>query len=188
MPETESAQSEPNPAEKKSLPQQLRTTALDVTNEAVVQSANLFLLARRVLFTSLGALAMTIDESADFVNKLVERGEVAESDLNRMVSEYMERSNEREEQASEGRRVTVGKATVALADSVEVILGRLNVPTRTDIDDLSRKIGQLNDKVLSLKQHSVSGPIVSAESPQASPESAPDSRNTRSGQNGGAAA
>ena len=71
MPEPESAQSEPNPTEKHSLPQQIRSTAVDVSNEALVQSANLFLVARRVLLTSLGALAMTIDESADFVNKLV---------------------------------------------------------------------------------------------------------------------
>lgn len=158
MSEPAPAQADPQPNTKQSLPQQLRSTALDVSNEAVVQSANLFLIARRVLFTSLGALAMTIDESSDFVNKLVERGEVAESDLNRMVSEYMERSNEREEEAAEGRRTTVDKATVALADSVEVILGRLNVPTRTDIDDLSRKIGQLNDKVLALKRHTVAAP------------------------------
>lgn len=188
MPESESAQSESNPAEKESPPQQMRTPAVDVSNEAVVQSANLFLVARRVLLTSLGALAMTIDESADFVNKLVERGEVAESDLNRMVSEYMERSNEREEKASAGRRVTAERASVALADSVEVILGRLNVPTRTDIDDLSRKIGQLNDKVLALKQHSVSRPVVSAEGAQASPESAPEGRDAHSGQNGSASA
>ncbi len=159
MPETESVNANQEPANKQSLPQQLRTTAVDVSNEALVQSANLFLVARRVLLTSLGALAMTLDESADFVNKLVERGEVAESDLNRLVTEYMERSNEREEEAAVGRRDTVDKATVALADSVEVILGRLNVPTRTDIDDLSRKIGQLSDKVMTLKQRRAAAEI-----------------------------
>ncbi len=153
MSESDAAQAEPNTTEKQSLPQQLRTTAAGVSNEALVQSANLFLVARRVLLTSLGALAMTLDESSDFVNKLVERGEVAEADLNRIVSEYVERSNEREDLAALGRRDTVEKATVALADSVEVILGRLNVPTRTDIDDLSRKIGQLSDRVLVLKEH-----------------------------------
>ena len=173
MPETESVHVDPNPANKQSLPQQLRNTAVDVSNEALVQSANLFLVARRVLLTSLGALAMTLDESADFVNKLVERGEVAESDLNRLVTEYMERSNEREEVAAVGRRDTVDKATVALADSVEVILGRLNVPTRTDIDDLSRKIGQLSDKVMTLKQRSAAAEIP-ADNGAFAPDATPD--------------
>ncbi len=183
MPEPESAQSEPNPTEKHSLPQQIRSTAVDVSNEALVQSANLFLVARRVLLTSLGALAMTIDESADFVNKLVERGEVAESDLNRLMSEYMERSNEREEEAAEGRRATVDKAGIALADSVEVILGRLNVPTRTDIDDLSRKIGQLSDKVLTLKQRSASRSLTDATA-TALDESAAETHKPSAGRNG----
>jgi poly(hydroxyalkanoate) granule-associated protein len=183
MSDPNAAQADPTPTDKQSLPQHLRTTAVDVSNEALVQSANLFLVARRVLLTSLGALAMTIDESADFVNKLVERGEVAESDLNRLVSEYVERSNEREEVAAIARRDTVDKATVALADSVEVILGRLNVPTRTDIDDLSRKIGQLSDKVLTLKQrtatsqHSADNGAVPADAKSAPAQDAVSKRN-----------
>ncbi len=165
----------------------LRRDVADVSNEVVVQSANLFLVARRVLLTSLGALAMTIDESAEFVSKLVERGEIAETDLSRMVSEYMERSNEREEHASEARRNTVDKATVALADSVEIILGRLNVPTRTDIDELSRKIGQLNDKVLSLKHTGVGAQIDGERDASQAVEAAAEPLSASGSENGSAA-
>lgn len=140
--------------EKKSLQDQIRDVAVDVRNEAIVQSANLYLIARRVLLTSLGAVAITFDEGNEFIEKLVDRGEVAEADIVKLVNDYVERSNVREEHASEGRRATVDKAAVALADSVEVILGRLNVPTRADIEELSRKIGTLNEKVVTLKQRS----------------------------------
>ncbi len=138
--------------DKKTMQDQLRDMAVDVRNEAIVQSANLYLMARRVLLTSLGAVALTLEEGDDFVNKLVERGEVAETDLNRMVEEFVRRSNEREASALETRKGTMDKAAYALADSVEVILGRLNVPSKGDLDELSRKISQLNEKVLALRQ------------------------------------
>lgn len=140
--------------EKKSLQDQLRDMAVDVRNEAIMQSANLYLIARRVLLTSLGAVAMTIEEGNDFIDKLVDRGEVAEADLARLVYDFVERSNEREVQHASERRATSDKAAAALADSVEVILGRLNVPTRSDIDELSRKISTLNEKVITYRQRS----------------------------------
>ena len=41
---------------------------------------------------------------------------------------------------------------MALEDSVETILTRLNVPNKTEIEELSRKINYLNEKVLALRQ------------------------------------
>ncbi len=144
--------------DKKTMQDQLRDVAIDVRNEAIVQSANLYLMARRVLLTSLGAVALTLEEGNDFANKLVERGEIAEFDLNRMVDEFVRRSNEREAAALETRKGAMDKAAYALADSVEVILGRLNVPSKGDLDELSRKISQLNEKVLALRQRNASSP------------------------------
>lgn len=142
--------------DKKTMQDQLRDVAIDVRNEAIVQSANLFLMARRVLLTSLGAVAMTLEEGNEFANRLVERGEVAESELSRMVEEFIQRSNTREATAMETRKSAMDKAAYALADSVEVILGRLNVPTKGDLDELSNKIRQLNEKVLALRQRTPS--------------------------------
>ena len=39
------------------------------------------------------------------------------------------------------------KAGIALEDSVETILNRLNVPNKNEIEELSRKIGLLSEKV-----------------------------------------
>lgn len=163
--------------DNRTMQDQLRDVAVDVRNEAIVQSANLYLMARRVLLTSLGAVALTFEEGNDFANKLVERGEVAESDLTNMVEEFVRRSNEREATAMDSRKGAMDKAANALADSVEVILGRLNVPSKGDLDELSRKISQLNEKVLALRQRNTPPPKESTPAPAAEAEPATTNAN-----------
>ena len=133
--------------EKKTIQEQMRDAAIDVRNEMIVQSANLYLMARKALMASLGAVAMTLDEANEFVDKLVERGELAEADAQKLINELRERSNAREKHVGAARRKAVSKAGQALEESVEVILNRFNVPSKTDIDELSKKIGALTQKV-----------------------------------------
>ena len=52
----------------------------------------------------------------------------------------------------EVRKKAVSKAEMALEESVEVILNRFNVPTKSDIDELSKKIGTLTQKVGALME------------------------------------
>lgn len=142
----------PRADEKQKRPDQTPAPEEEAGHEVVVQSAGLYLAARRVLLASLGAVAIGLEEGNEFIERLVERGELAEADLTRLVNETIEHSNQREARASEERKGTVDKAAMAIADSVEVILGRLNVPTKTDIEELSRKINYLNEKVMALRQ------------------------------------
>jgi len=67
-----------------------------------------------------------------------------------LIDELRTRSNEREKVVAEARRNAVNKAGMALEESVEVILNRLNVPSKSDIDALSKKISALTHKVGSL--------------------------------------
>lgn len=136
--------------EKKTLPDQMRDAAIDMRNEVIVQSANLYLMARKALMASLGAVAMTLDEANEFVDKLVERGELAEADTQKLLNELRTRSTTSEQTVGEAGKNIVNKAGMALEESVEVILNRLNVPSKTDIDELSKKIGALNQKVSAL--------------------------------------
>lgn len=142
----------PKAAKKTNVPEQAPAATEDSHHEVVVESVGLFLAARRVLLASLGAVAIGLEEGNEFIERLVERGELAETDLTRLVNETIERSNQREAKASKNRKSTVDQAAMAIADSVEVILGRLNVPTKTDIEELSRKINYLNEKVMALRQ------------------------------------
>lgn len=136
--------------EKKTLPDQMRDAAIDVRNEVIVQSANLYLMARKALMASLGAVAMTLDEANEFVDKLVERGELAEADTQRLLNELRTRSTTSEQTVGEASKNIVNKAGMALEESVEVILNRLNVPSKSEIEELSKKIGALNQKVSAL--------------------------------------
>ena len=65
--------------EKKTLQDQAKEVFVDVRNELIVQSATLYLLVRKALMASLGAVALSADEANEFVNRLVERGEIARS-------------------------------------------------------------------------------------------------------------
>ena len=133
--------------DKKGLPDQAKDAVIDVRNELIVQSANLYLMVRKVLLASLGAVALTAEEASELTARLVERGEIAEADAQKILSDLRAQGRRREEEAGKAREDLTKKAGMALEDSVETILTRLNVPNKTEIEELSRKIGQLNEKV-----------------------------------------
>ena len=138
------------PKEERSLPDQAKEAMIDMRNELIVQSANLYLMVRKVLLASLGGVALTADEAGELFTRLVERGEIAESDAQKIVTDLRNQGRKREEEASLAREDFSKKAGMALEDSVETILNRLNVPNKAEIEELSRKIGLLNEKVSTL--------------------------------------
>lgn len=136
--------------EQKSLSDQAKDAVIDVRNELIVQSANLYLMMRKVLLASLGSVALTADEASEMFARLVERGEIAESDAQKIVTDLRDQGRKREEEAGQAREEISKRAGMALEDSVETILNRLNVPNKAEIEELSRKIGLLNEKVSTL--------------------------------------
>lgn len=97
--------------------------------------------ARKVLLAGIGAVALAQEEIEDFVNKLVERGEIAEKDGKKLVREVLDR-----------RKKDAEKAQDEFTKQVEEILDRMNVPTKADIDALGEKISALASKVDDLKK------------------------------------
>lgn len=117
-----------------------------VEEEVEPRERNPFIVnARKLLLASVGAVALAQDEFEEMVNRLVERGEIAEKDGRKLVKEMMAR-----------RREKAGKTRDEVGDEldrrIEEILHRMNVPTKSDIDALSRKITTLTNKVDTLKQ------------------------------------
>jgi poly(hydroxyalkanoate) granule-associated protein len=99
---------------------------------------------RKLLLASVGVVAMTRDETEAFVNKLVERGEVAQKDAEKLLKEVQTRFRDTRPQAQKvGERVEQG---------MEDLLNRLNIPSKRDIDDLSAKIAQLSARVDELRK------------------------------------
>ncbi len=97
--------------------------------------------SRKVLLASIGAVALAQDEIEDFVEKLVERGEIAEKDGKKLVREVMDK-----------RRKTTKNAEDEMSKRVEGVLDRMNVPTKADIEALSDKIATLTKKIDELKK------------------------------------
>jgi len=144
--------------EKMTVQEQIKETVIDVRNEAIVQSANLYLLARKVLLAGMGAVVLTMEEAQEFVEKLVERGEIAETDAQKLMQELRKRAQRSEKEvtqvAKKAEKKTKGvvkKAEDALEETVESVLKGLNVPSKNDVDALSKKIGELSRKVDALR-------------------------------------
>lgn len=138
--------------EQKSLEEQVKDKVIDVRNEAIVQTANLYLMARKALLASLGAAAMTLEEANGVVEKLAERGEMVEADIQQWVSEFRAAGKSASPGKGASSASSMSMAGKALEESIEVILTRLNVPTKSDIEALSRKISALNHKVNALME------------------------------------
>ena len=98
-------------------------------------------MAHKVLLAGIGAVALTQEEVERFVAKLVERGEIAEQDGKKLVSDVMEK-----------RKKETKKAESELDKRLEDLLNRMNVPTKSDINALSAKITELSKKVDELKE------------------------------------
>lgn len=101
----------------------------------------LFEMVRKVLLAGIGAVALGKEEIEDFVDRLVERGEIAEKDGRKLVREVMER-----------RKKEARKAEDELNKNVETVLDKMNVPSKADIDALSEKITALSKKIDELKK------------------------------------
>ena len=101
--------------------------------------------ARNVLLASIGAVALAQDELEEIVEKLVERGELAERDGRKVVKDLLDSRKQRTERS----RSEMGDD---LERRIESVLHRLNVPTKRDFDELSRKLTILAEKADDLKQ------------------------------------
>lgn len=111
-----------------------------VQQEAKEKVSPLLDAVRRVLLASIGAVALAADEIEDFVNKLVERGEIAEKDGRKLVKDVLERRKE------------MSPIEQKLDRQMDRFLTRLNIPTRDDVESLSARIADLSKKIDELRE------------------------------------
>lgn len=100
---------------------------------------------RSVLLASIGAVAMTKEEIEAIVNRLVEKGEIAEKDARKVIQDVLERR--RKEAAKVESRLEK-----TLEERVEAVLSRLNIPTKSDLQALTRKVNELSRKIDELRK------------------------------------
>jgi poly(hydroxyalkanoate) granule-associated protein len=116
------------------------TNQIEFTEEQT-ETANTFLSGvRRVLMAGIGAVALTQEQIEDFVSKLVERGEIADGDARKLLSDVLDR---RKNILQGGTK----RAEEEYEKRIERLLSRMNIPTKSEIDSLSETIARLSDKV-----------------------------------------
>ena len=116
------------------------TDQIEITEEPT-ESTNTFLYGlRRVLMAGIGAVALTQEQIEDFLDKLVERGEIADGDARNLLSDVLDRRKSMLQGSAK-------KAEEEYEKRVEGLLSRMNIPTKGEIETLSKKIAELGDKV-----------------------------------------
>lgn len=99
---------------------------------------------RRILMAGIGVAVLAQEEIEDFVTKLVDRGEIAENDGRSLVSDVLERRRTELQRRSREAGNEVDRR-------IEGMLTRLNVPTQSEIKQLSDQISELSKKVDELR-------------------------------------
>lgn len=132
---------------------QMKQGAQDLEKNPLAQAAH------KVLLAGIGAAALAQDEVEDFVNRLVERGSIAEADGKRMVKEVLEerraqmsRAGDRAQDVAAGVSEGSRRFVDDLEQRIEGVLTRMNIPSKDEIEALSAKITSLTKKVDELKK------------------------------------
>ena len=118
------------------------TDEVEVTEELLDENGPnpMLEMARNVLLAGIGAVALTQEEIEKFVHKLIERGAIAEKDGRKLISDVMEKRRRKAEEVSVDAEETY-------EGRMEAAMARMNIPSKSDIDALSRKITILTEKV-----------------------------------------
>lgn len=110
-------------------------------NEPKTVRGSLYETTRLVLLAGVGAISLAQEEINNFLDRLVERGEMAETDARKLVREVMDRREKLEQERRE-RAVEVGRA----ADT------RQPAATRADIDALNARVAELTRQIEALRR------------------------------------
>ncbi len=108
----------------------------------------------RVLMAGVGAVALAQEEVEDFVSKLVDRGELAEKDGRKLITDLSDKRKDAQTRVQETAQSRVQETADAADRRMEKLLSRMNVPTKSDIAELSEKIALLSEKVDALRAQS----------------------------------
>jgi len=113
----------------------------EVIEKPIEETGTILETARKLLLAAIGAMALAQEEIEVFVNRLIEKGEIAEKDGKNLLAEIMDK-----------RKRGAEKAEDEMTKRIENVLNRMNVPSKADIDGLSNKITALSKKIDELKK------------------------------------
>jgi len=122
---------------KRGRPARAQETAPETTAEKAQKE--MLHLTRRVLLAGIGAAALAYDEARALVDRLVERGELAQEQARDLLREVQEKRRGRLQEAR-------GKVQDRLAGALQAF----GVPTRADLEALQQRLDRLTERVEAL--------------------------------------
>lgn len=141
------------------------TPAIEMETETTETRVDALGLARKALQASLGVTMMAQEEVVSLfertqkqVSELVEKGQTNATDLmDKMVTrgaDVEKNGRERLQTIFDNRKKQVDKSVATVQDSldgrIEAVLHNMNVPTKSDIEALNKKIADLTRKINAL--------------------------------------
>lgn len=124
-----------------------RRTTIDVSNLPEEVSSR----AREIWLAGLGALSRLEEEGDKVFRNLVERGEDYEKKRRQQIEDAASNLQKQQESLTEGvtRRIDDATKSVekAVSDTFSGTLNRIGVPTRDEVQGLSKKVGDLSSKL-----------------------------------------
>jgi poly(hydroxyalkanoate) granule-associated protein len=99
----------------------------------------------KVMLAGLGVVTLAQEELTELFNNLVERGTATEKKTRSMVNDQVE--NRQKDAKKAAKRVEQ-----EIEKQLENVLHRMNIPSKNDIEKLSRKVTTLNKKVNDLSK------------------------------------
>jgi poly(hydroxyalkanoate) granule-associated protein len=102
---------------------------------------------REVWLAGLGALATVEEEGSKLFTNLVDRGKTFEKNRRKELEEVTEKAREQRDEALSQIEEAGEETQSLLFDTVNSALERFGVPTRKEIDRLSKKVDTLSKQV-----------------------------------------
>ncbi len=114
--------------EVRTLPEQANDAVVDMRNEAIVQTANLYSFGHQVMRTSIGMAALAAGAAQSFFQRAADRGAVMEADTHKLAADLQHRASDQAKAVNDARVEKTEQATAALLGNANGILKRIGVP------------------------------------------------------------
>lgn len=117
-----------------------KTTTEEVKEHAEKESSRFTGTLRKVVLASVGAVGIAQDELTALIDRMVERGEITQKDASKLMHDV---------QKEVGKRRKGGQSKAE--KEMEAMLDKLNIPSKADIEDLTKQVSSLSKRVEELK-------------------------------------
>ena len=95
---------------------------------------------RKMVLASVGAVGVAQDEITHLIERMVERGEITEKDARKLLSDAQKEFNKRRKSGQ-----------TQAEKELESIIEKMNIPSKADIEDLTKQVSNLTKRVQELK-------------------------------------